>query len=220
MRCNALPLGPAMPYLLTFYVLDLCAALVSTYSGSVSLALLPDLERLPTRTHSLALQKSVQPENTTVSPFSPLPEWEAKFLKTSMAHSTTEAYEYVRHLYHVGRIADTPSDKKRKAATALLRDATRKRDFSLPIVARASKILGPISRHLTAQIIPMICNAARASHPTLAVAPPTSFPYFLPEQSKKIRTTPRLHLFPSEKKPTLLCLKPKRKNTNQRRELS
>ena len=160
-----------MPYLLTYDVLDLHVALASTYLGSVSLALLPGLDRLPTRTHSpTALQKSVQLENTTVSPFSPLhPNGKERFLKTSMAHSTLEAYEYGRHLDHAGRIADSPSDKKQKAARALLRDAIPKRDFSPPIVTRASKILGPISRHLMAQIIPMICNAARASRPGLAV---------------------------------------------------
>ena len=35
------------------------------------------------------------------------PEWNKKFLKTSMAHSTMEAYEYVRHLDHAGKIADS-----------------------------------------------------------------------------------------------------------------
>ena len=79
-----------------------------------------------------------------------------------------KASEYTSHSDHAGRIADSPSDKKQKAATTLLRDAIQKRDF-LPIAARASKILGPISRHLMAQILPMICNAARASRPGLAV---------------------------------------------------
>ena len=77
-----------------------------------------------------SLQKSWQPESTTVSPcsLSP-PEWEEKFLKTPMAHSTMEAYEYARHLGHACRIADSPSDKKQKAATVLLRDAIQKRCF-------------------------------------------------------------------------------------------
>ena len=93
MRCNAPLLAFTMLYLLTSHVLDLRAALVSTYFGSVSTALLPGLERLPTRTHSpTALQKSVQLENTTVSPFFALtPEWEEQILKKSMAHSTVEA---------------------------------------------------------------------------------------------------------------------------------
>ena len=92
-------------------------------------------------------------------------EWEAKFFKTSMACSTMEAYEYVCHIDRVGSIADSPSDKKQEAATALLCDTIQKRDFAVLITARASRILGPISRHLMAQVIPMICNSARASRP-------------------------------------------------------
>ena len=56
-------------------------------------------------------------------------KWNKKFLKTPMAHSTMEANEYVRHLDHAGRIADSPSGKKQKAATTLLRDAIQIRDF-------------------------------------------------------------------------------------------
>ena len=97
------------------------------------------------------------------------PEWEEKFLKTSMAYSTTEAYEYVRQMDSADRVADSPSDKKHNAATTLLRDAIQIRDIAVPIVARASRILGPISRHLMEQIIPMICEAARASCPGFAV---------------------------------------------------
>ena len=63
------------------------------------------------------------------------------FLKTSMAHSTMEACEYVRHLDHAGKIADSPSNKKQKAATTLLRDEIQKRDFATPIAARVSKSL-------------------------------------------------------------------------------
>ena len=47
-----------------------------------------------------------------VSLFALPPEWNEKFLKTSMPHSTMEAFEYVRHLDHAGRIADSPSDLK------------------------------------------------------------------------------------------------------------
>ena len=78
---------------------------------------------------------------------------------------TMEAHEYVRQSDHAGRITDSPSDKKQKAATALLRDAIQIRDFAAPIAARASKIFGPINKHLTAQNLPMMCNAERASRP-------------------------------------------------------
>ena len=72
MRCNALPLVHTMLHVLTSYVLDLRPSLASTYLGSVSSALLPGLERLPTRTNSLtALQKSAQLANATALPCSP-----------------------------------------------------------------------------------------------------------------------------------------------------
>ena len=57
------------------------------------------------------------------------PEWEEQFLKTSMAYRTTEAYEHVRQMDSADRIADSPSEKKQKAATTLLRDAIQIRDF-------------------------------------------------------------------------------------------
>ena len=46
-----------------------------------------------------------------------------------MAHSTMEAYEYVRHLDHAGKFADSPGKKKQKAAMTLLRDEIPKRDL-------------------------------------------------------------------------------------------
>ena len=39
-----------------------------------------------------------------------------------MAHSTMETSEYVRHLEHAGKIANSPSNNREKADTALLRD--------------------------------------------------------------------------------------------------
>ena len=51
----------------------------------------------------------------------------------------------------------------------LLRDGIQKRDFAKPIAARVSKTFGPVSRHLTAKILPQMCHASRASHPGLAV---------------------------------------------------
>ena len=42
-------------------------------------------------------------------------EWDEVFLRTSMAHNTTEAYEYVHHLDHASKIADSPSNKIQKS---------------------------------------------------------------------------------------------------------
>ena len=88
---------------------------------------------------------------------------EEKLLKTSMAYSTMKASEFLSHL---------PSDLKQKAATALLRDVIQIRDFAAPIAARASKIFGPISRHLIEQILRLMCNEARPSRPGVAVGIP------------------------------------------------
>ena len=164
-----------MPYLLTYYVLDLSAALVSTHFGIriLSLAAWFGTAANPNTLADGLAKISAAQEYDGVSLFSLTPEWEEKRLKTSIAHSTVEAYEYVLHLDHAGRIADSPRDKKQKAAPRP-RSATRSKNefFSLPIATRASKMLGPISRHLITQTIPMICNAARASRPGLAVGIP------------------------------------------------
>ena len=171
MHCNALPLARAMLYLLTSCVLDPACGLGIDLFGTRILSLAAQLRRAA-NSHTLAdgLAKiRAARGNDGVSLFALSPEWDETFLKTSMAHSTMEAFERASHLDHAGRSADSPSSKKQKAATTLLRDVIPKRDFSLPIAARATKILGPISRHLKAQILPMMCNAARASRPGLAV---------------------------------------------------
>ena len=91
------------------------------------------------------------------------PSWKEKFVHSSMACSTVEASEFVCRLDHAGKIADSPYDKKQKAATFLLRDEIQKRDFAKPVAARVSKVFGPISRFLIAQILPQICHASRAA---------------------------------------------------------
>ena len=101
--------------------------------------------------------------------FALTPEWEEKFLRTSMAFSTMKACEYVHRIGRTGEIADSPEIKIQKAAMTLLCDTTLERNFAIPVAARASRILGPIGRHLMAQVIPMIRNAAQASRPGLAV---------------------------------------------------
>ena len=62
------------------------------------------------------------------------PERQKSFFEDVHGSQHTEAFE--RHLDHAGRLADSPSDKRRDA----------KRDFSEPIAARAKIMLGPISR--------------------------------------------------------------------------
>ena len=61
--------------------------------------------------------------------FSLISEWKVKILKTSMAMSTMETLEHVCHMDHAGKIADSPGDKKQKAASTLLRDTIQRRNF-------------------------------------------------------------------------------------------
>ena len=60
-------------------------------------------------------------------------------------------------------------EHRRPPRLHLLCDTNQKRDFALPIAARASEIMGPISRQHMAQIIPMIRKAAHATRLGLAV---------------------------------------------------
>ena len=59
--------------------------------------------------------------------------------------------------------------KKQKAATGLLLDKLHKQDFAGPLACRASKVLGPISRHRVADILPHMRIVSRASRPGLLV---------------------------------------------------
>ena len=170
-RCNVLLLAPATLYRLTSYERDPCAVSVVTCVGCISLVLLPVAERppLPALVNGLVKIRAAR-EHDRENMYALTPEWEERFLKTSMAFfSTMEAYGYVRQMDRAGRIADSSRDKIQKATTTLLCDTNQKSDFALPIAKRASKFVGPISRHHVAQILPMIRNAALASRPGLAV---------------------------------------------------
>ena len=54
-------------------------------------------------------------------------------------------------------------------ATGLLLDKLRKQDFAGPLSSRASRVLGPISRHRAADILPRMNSVSRASRRRLLV---------------------------------------------------
>ena len=62
-----------------------------------------------------------------------------------------------------------PQNKKQKAATGRLLDKLHRQDFAGPLTCRASKVLGPISRHRVADILLHMKIVSRASHPGLLV---------------------------------------------------
>ena len=82
-------------------------------------------------------------------------DWEKNFLVPSMARSTAKAFNIVRCLDHTCELGDAPRDKRRKVATASLRDKPLAHDFAGPFSLRASRILGPISRFRVAEILPL-----------------------------------------------------------------
>ena len=70
-----------------------------------------------------------------------------------MAFSSADAFDIVSRLDLNGTLDDVPQNKKQKIATGLLLDKHHEQDFALPFASRASKVLGPISRHRVADIL-------------------------------------------------------------------
>ena len=89
--------------------------------------------------------------------------------------SWTQLYSYFRSLSHLGEriscslLDDVPQNKKQKAGTGLLLDKLHKQDFAGPLACRASRVLGPISRHRVADILHHMTIVSRASRPGLLV---------------------------------------------------
>ena len=64
---------------------------------------------------------------------------------------------------------EVPQNKKEKVVTGLLLDKLRTQDFAGPLSSRATRVLGPISRHCIAHILPHMKRVSRASRPGLLV---------------------------------------------------
>ena len=95
--------------------------------------------------------------------------WEKEFLAPSMACSTADAFNIVCRLDHDGKLDEAPQNQKQNVATSLLRGKLYEQDVAGPISLRASKALGPISRHRVADILPHMKLASCASRPGLTV---------------------------------------------------
>ena len=97
------------------------------------------------------------------------PAWEHEFLIPSMAFNTADAFDIVCRLDRNDTLDEVPQNKKQKVATGLLLDKLHKQDFAGPLASRASKVLGPISRHRVADILLHMKSVSRASRPGLLV---------------------------------------------------
>ena len=97
------------------------------------------------------------------------PAWELEFLLPSMAFNTANAFDIISRLDRNDTLDDVPQNKKQKAATGLLLDKLHKQDFAGPLACRASRVLGPMSRHRVADILLHMKSVSRASRPGLLV---------------------------------------------------
>ena len=95
---------------------------------------------------------------------------EPEFLVPSKAVNTANAYDIVCRLDRDDTLDDVPPSKKQKVASGLLLDKLRKQDFAGPLSSRASRVLGPISRHRVAHILRHMRLVSRASRSGLLVS--------------------------------------------------
>ena len=95
--------------------------------------------------------------------FALCPAWEHEFLIPSMAFNTAGAFDIVCRLDRNDTLDEVPQNKKQKVATVLLLDKLHKQDFAGPLACRASRALGPISRHRVADILFHMKIVSRAS---------------------------------------------------------
>ena len=152
------------------YPLTSCG-LGSDLCGSVSSASLPVPERPPAPVRSsMVLRKFEQFVITMVPlPVLSLPNGKKGSSKRQWHVAPWRPMSTCAGWIVLVNLPIPPRGKIQKAAMTLLCDTTQKRDFASPIATRASKILEPISRHLKAEVIPMIRNAAQPSRSALAV---------------------------------------------------
>ena len=86
-----------------------------------------------------------------------------------MAFHTASVFDTICRLDRNDTLVDVPQNNKQEAAAGLLLDELHERDFAGPLACRASKVLGPISRHRVADILPHMQIVSRASRPGLLV---------------------------------------------------
>ena len=86
-----------------------------------------------------------------------------------MTFHTANAFDIVCRLDRDDILDEVLVNKKQKVASDLLLDKLRTQDFAGPLSGRATRVLGPISRHRIADIFPHMKRVSRASRPGLLV---------------------------------------------------
>ena len=98
-----------------------------------------------------------------------LPSRKKNFLFPLWPLSTADVFDIFCRLDRNDTLDEVPQNKRQKVATGLLLDNLHKQDFAGPLSSRASRVLGPISRHRVADILPHMKLVSRASRPGLLV---------------------------------------------------
>ena len=170
-RYNVPLLVPVMLYLLTSCERDPCAASAVTYVGFISSVLLPRFRTAAnsgTLANGLAKIRAAR-EFYGASTYAHTPEWEKSSCKHQWHLTPWRPMSMCDRLIVTAKLLILPTTRCRRLPQPFLCDTIQKRDFALPTAQRTAKVLGPISRHHVAQILPMIRKAARATRPGLAV---------------------------------------------------
>ena len=89
--------------------------------------------------------------------------------KSFLAFSTANAFDIVCRLDRADTLDEVPQNKKHNVAIWLLMNKLHNQDFAGPLASRASRVLGPISRHRVADILHHMKSVSRASRPGLLV---------------------------------------------------
>ena len=133
------------------------------------------------------LQKINEARGHNCTPlFALSPAWERDFPFPSMTFHTANAFDIVCRLDRDDILDEVPQHKKQKVATGLLLDKLRAQDSAGPPSGRITRVLGPISRHRIADILPHMKIVSRASRPGLLVG-------FLRILCNGLCTTQRFH---------------------------
>ena len=70
-----------------------------------------------------------------------------------MTFYTANAFDIACQFDRNDTLDEVPRNKEQKVAAGLLLDKLHKQDFACPLACRASRVLGPISRHRVASCL-------------------------------------------------------------------
>ena len=134
-------------------------------------AWLPDTGRRSTQVHSPTVFKKVHAarEYDRAPIFALTSKWKEIILKTNGFLAPWRLLNMCATWIVLAKWRNLPPTRNKRPPRPCYATRFKKRNFAKPIATRDSRAFGPVSRHLTAQILLQMCLASRASRPGLAV---------------------------------------------------